>query len=153
MEAFCIKNKIDNVIFRPYASRTELSASLAEGHVGLVTQLPETCGSIVPSKTYGIMAAGRPLLFIGPRDATPARLIERYGCGWQVDPLDTAALAGLLLETLASQHHLIVEAGARGRQAFEKNHDRPMSAARIVEILGLEPAGVPERQKTASAAT
>lgn len=152
MEAFCIKHRIDNVIFRPYASRADLSASLGEGHLGLVTQLPETCGSIVPSKTYGIMAAGRPILFIGPREATPARLIERHRCGWQIDPLDTAGLASLL-ETLASQRQLIEEAGARARQAFEKNHDRPMSAARIVEILGLQPAEVPARQKTAAAAT
>jgi len=152
MEALCHEQHIGNALFRQYASRAELSASLAEGHLGLVTQLSETCGSIVPSKTYGIMAAGRPVLFIGPREATPARLIERYCCGWQVDPGDAAALADLL-ETLASQRHLIEEAGARAREAFEKNHDRPLSASRIVRILGLEPAGVPEKQKTAAAAT
>lgn len=152
MEALCRERGIANALFRPYVSRAELSASLAEGHLGLVTQLPETCGSIVPSKTYGIIAAGRPVLYIGPREATPARMIERYRCGWQVDPGDTAALASLL-ETLSSQPHLVHEAGARSRQAFEQYHDRPMSAARIVRILGLEPAEVPEMQKTLTAAS
>ena len=56
-----------NAEFRSYASRSELGRSLAEGHVGLVTQMPETIGAVVPSKTYGIMAAGRPMLYVGPR--------------------------------------------------------------------------------------
>jgi len=129
---------IANVLFRPYASRADLGRSLAEGHLGLVTQLPQTCGSLVPSKTYGILAAGRPLLYIGPREATPARLIERFRCGWHVNPGDTGAL-GDLMEKLAAHRHLVFEAGARARQAFEQNYDRPMGAARIVKILGLIP--------------
>ena len=57
-------------------ARSELGRSLAEGHVGLVTQIPETVGAVVPSKTYGIMAAGRPVLYVGPQGATPARILE-----------------------------------------------------------------------------
>jgi colanic acid biosynthesis glycosyl transferase WcaI len=141
IENFCRQQGIANALFHPYSSRAELGASLAEGHLGLVTQLPQTCGSIVPSKTYGIMAAGRPILYIGPREATPARMINRFQCGWQVNPGDTATLTNLL-EKLVSQRHLLVEAGARARQAFEQHYDRPMSAARIVKILGLDPTEV-----------
>jgi colanic acid biosynthesis glycosyl transferase WcaI len=137
IEDFCREHGIRNTVFRPYSSRAELGVSLAEGHLGLVTQLPQTRGSIVPSKTYGIMAAGRPILYIGPRETTPARIIERFQCGWQVDSGDVATLA-TLLERLNSQRHLIWEAGARSRQAFEKYYDRPIAAARIVRILGLD---------------
>jgi colanic acid biosynthesis glycosyl transferase WcaI len=148
MKSFCYEHRVTNAFFRPYSSRAELSAGLGEGHLGLVTQLPRTCGSIVPSKTYGIMAAGRPLLYIGPREATPARMIERFNCGWQVSPGDTGALANLL-EKLNSERHLIFEAGARAREAFESYYDRPIAAARIVKILGLELASV---EATASGA-
>ena len=41
-------------------SRRSWRRALAEGHLGLVTQLPQTCGSIVPSKTYGILGRGPP---------------------------------------------------------------------------------------------
>ena len=81
------------------------------------------------------MAAGRPLLYIGPREATPARMIQRFHCGWQIDPGDTVALISLL-ERLAVERHLILEAGERARQAFEQYYDRSMAAARIVKILG-----------------
>ena len=40
---------------------------------------------------------------------------------------------------------LIFEAGARARQAFEQHYDRPIAAARIVKILGLEPTEAPAR--------
>lgn len=141
MEKVCREESIVNVEFRPYASRLELSASLAEGHVGLVTQLPQTCGSVVPSKTYGIMAAGRPILFIGPRAATPARVIDRFKCGWQIDPGDPSSVVGLL-QKLDSDRRLIAEAGNRARQAFEQYYDLPIGAARVVKILGLGAAEV-----------
>jgi glycosyltransferase involved in cell wall biosynthesis len=151
MENFCREKAIANADFRPYSSRAELGASLAGGHLGLVTQMPRTAGSIVPSKTYGIMAAGRPILYIGPRETTPARLIETHNCGWQIDPGDTASLIALL-DTLSKQRNLLYEAGNRARQAFEKNHNRPTSAARIVKILGLEPTviGVHSRSYVAT---
>ena len=141
VEYFCREQGIANALFRPYSSRTELGASLAEGHLGLVTQLPQTCGSIVPSKTYGIMAAGRPILYIGPREGTPARIIDRFQCGWQVSPGDHQGLVHLL-ETLDSERHLIFQAGARARHAFEKYYDRPIATARIVKILGLTSAAI-----------
>lgn len=152
LENLCREQGIANATFRPYCSRAGLCGSLAEGHLGLVTQLPQTCGSIVPSKTYGILAAGRPLLYIGPREATPSRMIQRFHCGWQIDPGDTVTLTSLL-ERLAVERHLISEAGKRARQAFEQHHDRSMGAARIVKILGLEPAGlnVSDSRKTAVA--
>jgi colanic acid biosynthesis glycosyl transferase WcaI len=53
IEGFCRSEKIHNVEFRPYTNRSDLSRSLAEGHLGLVTQVPQTMGAMVPSKIYG----------------------------------------------------------------------------------------------------
>jgi glycosyltransferase involved in cell wall biosynthesis len=135
-EASCRERSIDNVLFGPYCDRADLGTRLAQGHIGLVTQRPESLGSVVPSKTYGIMAAGRPILFIGPRQATPARIVEKYDCGWQIEPGDARGLVELL-ETLAHRPDLIHQAGALARQAFEQHYDRPIAVARLCAILGL----------------
>jgi hypothetical protein len=82
------------------------------------------------------MAAGRPILFIGPGKATPARIIEKYHCGWQIEPGDVEGLVELL-ETLAQRPDLIQRAGALSRQAFEQYYDRPIAVARFCAILGL----------------
>jgi len=125
-----------HLCFQPYSSRRNITAHLGSGHIGLVTQLPQTCGSIVPSKTYGIMAAGRPILYIGPRDATPARIIEKFNCGWRIDPGDHESLIALL-DRLENNRTEVYESGARAREAFDQNYDRPIGVARIAKILGL----------------
>jgi len=136
LENYCAAHIVPNVTFQPYCSRAELGASLAEGHVGLVTQLPQTCGSVVPSKTYGIMAAGRPILYIGPPDSTPAHIIHRFRCGWRIDPGDVEGLVQLL-HRLQSDPALVRNAGRNAREAFEQHYDLPIGVRRITDILGL----------------
>jgi colanic acid biosynthesis glycosyl transferase WcaI len=134
LEEACSAQKLLNVEFRPYCKQSELGKSLAEGHVGLVTQLPQTLGSVVPSKIYGIMAAGRPLLYIGPDGSTPARHIRRFQCGWHIQPGDTDSLESLLIR-LQENRHLLLEAGARARAAFEMNFDCRIGVERIGNVL------------------
>ncbi len=134
LQIACQKKGIGNVIFKPYCKRTDLGKSLAEGHLGLVTQLPETVGSIVPSKIYGIMAAGRPILYIGPKGSTPSDYISRYQCGWQIAPGDVTQLENLLLH-LNVNRHLIAEAGARARIVFEENFDKPIGVGRVLDVI------------------
>jgi glycosyltransferase involved in cell wall biosynthesis len=136
LQQFCQQEKIFNVEFRPYAGRSVLGQSMSGGHVGLVTQLPETVGSVVPSKTYGIMAAGRPVLYIGSEEATPALVLQKHACGWRVSPGDVLGLVRLL-QSLERDRSAVIEAGARARRAFEAYYDRPIGTKRILSILGL----------------
>jgi glycosyltransferase involved in cell wall biosynthesis len=137
LRTYCESHNLAQVEFRPYCERSQLSRSLAEGHLGLVTQKPPTVGAIVPSKVYGIMAAGRPLLYIGSRCATPARIIERFNCGWHVDAGDSESLIRLL-NRLAYQPDELRAAGERARRAFLEYFERRLGVARIVAILGAE---------------
>jgi colanic acid biosynthesis glycosyl transferase WcaI len=142
LQAFCRRERISNVEFRSYSSRAQLSQNLAEGHVGLVTQLPETVGAVVPSKTYGIMASGRPMIYVGPENSTPSLVLQKHACGWRIEPGDVAGIVQLL-QTLERDRSLVYETGARARRAFEKYYDRPIGATRILSILGL--AGAPHK--------
>ncbi len=133
----CARNGLENVSFLPYGSRDDMAVNLAQGDLGLVTQLDSCCGTVVPSKVYGIMAAGRPLLFIGPRDATPSRIIQRFQCGWQIDCGDTQGLLDLLNE-LALNPTMHRVAGSRARQAFLAHYDLHRGVARICGIIGAD---------------
>ncbi len=139
LERLCLRQRLAHVSFSGYRPHDHLTDSLGACHIGLVTQKPATLGSVVPSKTYGLMAAGRPILYIGPREATPACIIDRFCCGWQIDPGDTATLLALL-DRLAANPKSICEAGARGRQAFLQHYDRPLGVGRICSILGASEA-------------
>jgi glycosyltransferase involved in cell wall biosynthesis len=134
---FCRQRGIENVSFPGYAPLQDLGANLAEGHVGLVTQKPSTVGAVVPSKIYGLMAAGRPVLFIGPAAATPALLIQRFDCGWHFDCGDEDGVTSLLTRLLEHPEE-IQQKGRNGREAFVESYDKPAGVTRVMHALGLE---------------
>jgi colanic acid biosynthesis glycosyl transferase WcaI len=134
---FCRERGIGNVSFPGYARLQDLGASLADCHVGLVTQKSATVGAVVPSKIYGLMAAGRPVLFIGPVAATPAVLIQRFDCGWRFDCGDEAGVSSLLLRLLEHPEE-VRKKGQNGREAFMPSYDKPAGVARVMRALGLE---------------
>jgi len=122
---------------RPFVERASLSESLSAGDIGLVTQRDACCGSVVPSKVYGLLAAGRPILFVGPREATPANIVQRFECGWHVDCGDVAALTHILLH-LANHPEEVTRAGQNARNALLQHFDLPIGVARLAGILGAE---------------
>ncbi len=148
---FSKRHKLTNIGFLPYQSKENLSAMFGSVNIGLVTQRLECAGAVVPSKVYGLMAAQRPYLFIGPRSAMPGRLIERYGCGWQIDPGDTPGLIQLL-DRLAAAPQLVQRAGERAHAAFLANYDLPMGVARIAGVLGVTAPTIQSTECAPSAA-
>jgi colanic acid biosynthesis glycosyl transferase WcaI len=71
-------------LFQDYQPPELLSDSLAAADVHLVSLPPALEGLMVPSKIYGIPAAGRPTTFIGATDGDLARIIRYHDCGLAV---------------------------------------------------------------------
>lgn len=134
LSRICAEERLTSARFLPYADRAAMSQHLATATVGLVTERPESLGTVVPSKIYGLMAAGKPLLFIGPASATPAQVIRRFQCGWHVDPGDWQGLLGLLHHLRAHPDEVLL-CGSNARQAFEQHYDLPHGVSRIVRIV------------------
>ena len=137
LAAAAAQRELAQVELRPYVERASLSESLAAGDIGLVTQRAECCGSVVPSKVYGLLAAGRPVLYIGPAAATPALLIEQFGCGWHV-PVGEPERLVALLRHLADHRDEVRDAGIRARRVLLEHFDLPLGVARIRAILHAE---------------
>ena len=112
------KNAPANVEFRPYQPREILSQSLSAADVHLVSLQPQLEGLIVPSKFYGILAVGRPVLFIGARDGELARIIDEHRCGLVVQPGDVDGLAAAIRK-LAHNPAEAMQMGKRGRALYE----------------------------------
>lgn len=128
------REQLSAVQLRPYVERSDLGYELAQGDIGLVLQNDSCCGSVVPSKMYGLLAAGRPVLFVGPEKATPARIIRKFGCGWHVPCGDVAGLVELL-QRLASSPQEVAAAARRARETLVSQYDLPLGTARISGIL------------------
>jgi hypothetical protein len=75
------------------------------------------------------------VLFIGPAEATPARIVQRFQCGWHIACGDVEALTRLLLHLVESPQEIRM-AGERAREALIGNFDLPLGVARIAGIVG-----------------
>jgi glycosyltransferase involved in cell wall biosynthesis len=139
LKAEVSRRRLTSVCFKPYQPRERLAESLSAADVHLVSLRPELEGLIVPSKFYGVAAAGRPTVFIGDEDGEIARLIARHKCGQTVAAGDGRALARTVLD-LAGNPDLCRWMGRRARQAFEADLDQPLALARWERLL-LEVAG------------
>jgi glycosyltransferase involved in cell wall biosynthesis len=95
-----------NVLLKPYQPVERLAHSLSAPDMHVVTLRPEMEGCIVPSKFYGVLAAGRPLVFIGRPDGEIGRLVTAHACGFAVWPGDHAGLVTAIDQLRRSPHRL-----------------------------------------------
>ena len=129
---------LKSVVFKPYQPRDRLAQSLSAADVHLVCLRPELEGLIVPSKFYGIAAAGRPAIFIGDRDGEIARIVRRRDLGFAVDQGDGAGLAARVF-ALARDPHLCREIGARARRVCEAEFEKQIAIDRWELLLARLP--------------
>jgi glycosyltransferase involved in cell wall biosynthesis len=132
LERIVRRRGLGNVHFRPFQPRAQLGVSLAVGDVHFVTLRPGCETLVFPSKLHGIAAAGRPAIFIGPRDSEPARLIENHGFGRAFTRNDTTAVAEALRGLRRDRGRR--ERMAAAALAFSRN-DAAAAAARWAELL------------------
>jgi len=125
---------LTNVSFLDAVPREQLAASLAGIDLHLVT-LRRGCERYVyPSKFYGIVAAGRPILFVGPPECEMARAVVATGVGLVVDSRTPRDIASAI-------RHLATDALAVGRltaAARKTGHDMGADRATAKWIRALE---------------
>jgi glycosyltransferase involved in cell wall biosynthesis len=118
---------LDSFIFLGYQPVDRLADSLAAGDVHLVSLLPSLEGLIVPSKLYGILAAGRPIIFVGDQEGEVASVLREERCGVVVRCGDAAALSAAIL-SLRQDTATREAMGRRARAAFERRYTLRASA-------------------------
>jgi colanic acid biosynthesis glycosyl transferase WcaI len=87
-----------NVLLLPYQPREMVHVLLSAADVHVISVGNDTVGIVHPSKTYGALAAGRPLLVIGPGDSPAARLVREHKIGWHVEHGDVQGARRCLSE-------------------------------------------------------
>jgi colanic acid biosynthesis glycosyl transferase WcaI len=77
-----VSDQDQNIGFVPFAEETRLEARLSVADIHIVSLREEWTGSVVPSKFFGALAAGRPVLFVGSPRSSVARWIIEHRVGW-----------------------------------------------------------------------
>jgi colanic acid biosynthesis glycosyl transferase WcaI len=90
------------VHFAGFASSDRLEARLGSADVHIVSLREDWTGTVVPSKFFGALAMGRPVLFIGSEESAVARWIRELGVGWVLVPETMSEVMGELLTVARS---------------------------------------------------
>lgn len=132
------ERRLPNVRFEPPQPREELAVTLGAGDLHFVT-LADGCADLVfPSKYYGILAVGRPIIYIGPAHAELAQAIAGHGIGGVFAPTDIAAMAALVRTW--HRHPELPRAMGRHALALHQASPGPAGAADHWISLLKEPA-------------
>ena len=115
-----------SVQFQPYQPRDMLSQSLGAADLHWLSLRPELEGLIVPSKLYGIAAAGRGALFIGDVDGEAARLMKTTNWGVTINSGDAQACAETL-RALSRDTDKLKQLGQNARRFIDESASKRLA--------------------------
>jgi putative colanic acid biosynthesis glycosyltransferase WcaI len=126
--------EVDAVRFLDYQPRETLSLSLSSAHLHYVGLGAGLAGYVVPSRMYGVLAAGRPVLAAADADSETASIVRSVACGLLVPPNRPEIVAAAVRSAYDGKHDLEAM-GRRGREYVVLEADRKVAVSRYRELL------------------
>lgn len=156
IESVIEREGLTNARYLDYFPREQLDQSLSIGSVHLLTLRNEAAGVAVPGKLYGVMAAGRPIVVVGPGQSEPAETALAEGVGRVVDTQQEGApLADQLEATiveLAGDPDACAQMGLQARAAFLARYEADVACDQWAEVLW-EAVGIERRPEVTETGT
>lgn len=126
--------KLTNIFLKPYQPRSQLQQSLALPNLHWASLTPSLEGYIVPSKLYGIAAAGRPLLMIGTPDGEIGQILKQYLFGKCIPPGQGEDVAAFILWA-QSDPETMAMMGERARAFIDHRASKSRAMERWDELV------------------
>jgi colanic acid biosynthesis glycosyl transferase WcaI len=126
--------EVDQVRFLYYQSRGVLPQSLSSADVHVVGLAPGLAGYVVPSRLYGILAVGRPVIVAADPESETAQVVKSIGCGIVVPSARPELLARAIRDAHDGRYDLQAM-GRHGREWVEREADRSVAVRRYRDLL------------------
>jgi len=120
------KLDLKNVMFQPYQPKDVLPHSLTLPDFHVISLQPALEGLIVPSKFYGIIASGRPILYIGDPKGEIPKILRVNGCGLSVNIGDVES-AVIFIKRLYAEPGMVLTMGKISRHLFNEKFNKQLS--------------------------
>ncbi len=133
IEAFVRGNPGLLVELHDYAPAEDLAVHLRSADLHLASLEGSWTGTMLPSKTQGVFAAGRPLLVVGDADSSMACWVQESGGGWVVSPGDDGSMLAALREAARSAERR--KRGDAARDHSRRHFSRRENVTRCAAIL------------------
>lgn len=125
----------ENVYFHGPFFRSQQNEVLAACDIAVVSLQKGMFGLGVPSKTYNILAAGRPVLFIGEEDSEIGLLVKEKQLGFVFNPDDENGLQTFLNRLSPEKRDVLMEMGKRARKVAEQEYAKDVILNKFVKVI------------------
>jgi glycosyltransferase involved in cell wall biosynthesis len=127
------ERNVQNVTMLPFQPYEEISHVFSLGDVSLVISKPGVGANSVPSKTWSIMSASRPVLANFDENELKS-IIEKNNCGIFTKAGDKVAFADAILK-LYGDRELCKEMGRNGRKFVMENLTKEIGTQKYVDVI------------------
>ncbi|MED4618013.1 glycosyltransferase family 4 protein [Priestia megaterium] len=130
------KNNLQNVAFIPYQDKSDLIYSLNAGDVHWCLNAKGIKGVSVPSKLYGIIAAGKPILGALEEGSEARLIIEETQCGYVTEPGNYSEVEKLIQRFLDEKgSNKLTKMSERGREYLVGNLTKDVSINKYIKEI------------------
>lgn len=133
VEEIIAENNINNVTLMPFQPYEDISHVFSLGDAGLVISKPGVGENSVPSKTWSILSASRPVLANFDENELKSIVAENQ-CGIFTKAGDKESFKQAILR-LYENRELCVEMGRNGREFIMKNLTRAVGTQKYVDVI------------------
>jgi glycosyltransferase involved in cell wall biosynthesis len=130
----------DNISFAGFADESQLAKRLGAGDIHMLSLRPGWEGVVVPSKFFGSLAAGKPVLYEGSPDSSIKTWIEQHKVGYFIDKDNTNQIADELCR-LANNPALLSEKQKNAFNCYQNDFSLRINISRwddfLRKILGI----------------
>ena len=134
IEEFFASNLLENIRIYPFQPESNLNNILNIPDIHVVTLRKGVSPFAYPSKIYGAMAAGKPILFIGEKDSEIYKFIEENKIGFSIPNDDLDQLIRVILKIYKDQN-LKSLMSKNARDIFIKNYSFSVALRKWSEIF------------------
>lgn len=135
MVKYVSDNQLDNVTFYGSYKRDEQNEILNKCDIAIITLANGMYGLGVPSKTYNILAAGKPILFIGDLNSEVALLIKDHKIGFAFSPHDTEGITNFFSKVTTINRDELHLMGKKARELAEKFYSEDVILNKYLDIF------------------
>jgi colanic acid biosynthesis glycosyl transferase WcaI len=135
VERFVAERGLSNAICLPYQPLADLRYSLTSADVHIVSLGEGMVGIIHPCKVYGAMAAGKPILFLGPRPSHIADLLEQHEIGWHVAHGDVAGAIETIRRLRQTEPAALAMMGHKAQELLQRELSQSLLCGRFCDRL------------------
>lgn len=134
-----IKKSKNNLIKRlPWQEREKQNGFLNDASIGVVSLAKGMYGLGVPSKFYNLLAAGKPILYIGPKNSELHLVINEFKIGWFVEADNVSEITDTFEKIINTSESILREYSSNARMLAETMYSKKIILSKFNKLFSHE---------------